>query len=52
MLIVYFDEVRKDIGSEQDVGLATSIAIDSNGKVHISYYNYSGQDLMYLSVCI
>jgi hypothetical protein len=35
------------VDDKEDVGLYNAIALDSNGKPHISYYDESNEDLKY-----
>jgi len=39
--------VSSTVDSNGDIGYYSSIALDSNGKAHISYYDFSYRDLMY-----
>jgi len=41
------DQTRAVVASEDDVGKYSSIAVDSNNNLHVSFYNDTSGDLMY-----
>jgi len=47
-----FDWDYETVDASCGVGLFTSIAIDSQDKVHISYYDYTNEDLKYITSAI